>query len=193
MGSCNPNLVSKEELSGFILLSVESKNLFLHLLLKIKFLSSRNSDVCLNKCLIWIFIFETDQAQISPPPPRFSSADTQTQRDVSWSLPSARGAPLWGRINVPWALNPAWLHSNHHIKMDSACTRTNGPRAYKLRGIIICIDMCGIGSSLGPIGKSSIWTLKNPRDIHYFNKCACCMNLTRNTTIICIFISTRQG
>ena len=66
-----------------------------------------NSDVCLQKCLIWIFIFETDQAQIyivqySPPPPtRFSSADTQTQPDVSWSLPSARGAPLWGESMCP--------------------------------------------------------------------------------------------
>ncbi len=46
------------EFLGYIFLIVNSRNLFV--LLKLKSFFSRNS----NNCLIWIFIFDTDQAQI---------------------------------------------------------------------------------------------------------------------------------
>ncbi len=50
-----------EEFSGHIFPTVKGKNLFQkHLLLKIKFLYLRNSYIC----PIWIFIFDTDRAQI---------------------------------------------------------------------------------------------------------------------------------
>ncbi len=57
LGSCNPNLVSSDEFSGYILSTVKSKILFWkHLLLKVILLFSRNRCMPYMKFYIWYWL-----------------------------------------------------------------------------------------------------------------------------------------
>ncbi len=134
--SCNRNLIRSEEFSGYILPSVESNFFYIYY-------SKSHSYLQLTVMYAYKNVTRHKFTVCSilpppPPPPVLIRWYTNSARRILVST-FRKGCASLGRINVPWALNPGWwLHSNHHIKMDSACTRTNGPRAHKLRGIIIC-------------------------------------------------------
>jgi hypothetical protein len=60
--SCNPNFNQTDVFSGYIFQSVKSKSIYWkYVLIKIKYIFLRDSYVCTR----WIFIFDSDQAQIN--------------------------------------------------------------------------------------------------------------------------------